>query len=179
MEPILQVGLFLVLALICGRQASAQGGNAGRFGTLGGVEPVGQYPSQQYYLALQVYRSGDLEQAVELFERVQTRQDINGGWIDSIPVLAMRAECYWHLGHMPEVHASLDEVFQIAIRYRGWLGRVDWASAMQPGVQRAPNRDFGRQQQRSSDCRSRTEYRWGRADSSRRKRFSVVARSKN
>jgi hypothetical protein len=141
-QPIVLAGLFLVVGVMVvgtgSQQAEAQGGNAGRFGTLGGVEPTGRYPSQQYYLAMEVYRSGDLEQAVELFERVSTRRDINGRWIDSIPVLAMRAECYWHLGHMPEVHATLDEVFQIAIRYRGWLGRVDWAAAIQPGVQRSP-----------------------------------------
>lgn len=116
---------------------SAQGGNVGRFGTLGGVEPQGQYPSQQYYIALSAYRAGDLEAAIDLFDQVPTRRDINGRWIDSIPVLAMEAECYYQLGHMPAVRERVDEVFRIAIRNRGWLNRVDWASALQP-VQVAP-----------------------------------------
>lgn len=125
--------------------AHGQGGNLGGFGTLGGTEPVGQYPPQQYYVALDVYRSGDLETAVEMFDRVPTRRDINGRWLDSIPVLAMQAECYWQLGHMPAVQANVDEVFRIAIRYRGWLSRVDWNSALQPGVQRPTRQNLWRE----------------------------------
>lgn len=131
---VVRIGLALiaVLATLSAGHVLAQGRNSGRFGTLGGVEPQGQYPSQAYYVALAAYRSGDLETAIELFDQVPTRRDINGRWLDSIPVLAMRAECYWHLGHIPAARENVDEAFRIAIRYRGWLSRVDWASSMQP-----------------------------------------------
>ncbi len=116
----------------------AQGGNLGGFGTLGGVEPTGQYPPPQYYYALQVYRSGDLVEAIDAFEGAvrSGRRDIRGRWIDSIPALAMLAECNWHLGNLPAARNYCDQVFQIAITNRGWLGRVDWQSVMQQGVQR-------------------------------------------
>lgn len=118
------------------RSASAQAG-AGGFGTLGGVEPGGQYPSQQYYIALEIYRTGDMEEAVRAFDNAMrsTRKDINGRWIDSIPALAMMAECHWQLGDLASVREHLDEAFRIAIRNRGWLGKIDWQNAMQPGAQ--------------------------------------------
>ncbi len=117
----------------------AQGGNLGGFGTLGGVEPAGQYPSPQYYIALEIYRSGDLPEAINAFERAVSagRRDIRGRWIDSIPALAMLAECNWHLGNVPAAREYCDQVFQIAISHRGWLGRIDWQSVMQPRVQLA------------------------------------------
>jgi hypothetical protein len=118
----------------------AQGGNIGGFGTLGGVEPTGQYPSPQYYLALEIYRSGDLGEAIVAMEDAlrSGRRDIRGRWIDSIPALAMMAECHWQLGNIPAAKEYIDQVFQIAITNRGWLGRVDWQSAVQPGVQLSP-----------------------------------------
>ena len=54
--------LFLAMTLIGISSVSAQSGSGRRFGTLGGVEPAGQYPSPQYYVALEAYRAGDLEQ---------------------------------------------------------------------------------------------------------------------
>ena len=104
---------------------------------LGGVEPSGQYPSQQYYIGVDIYRSGDLEEAIDVLDAAlrSSRRDINGRWIDAIPALAMLAECHWHLGNVPAAREHVDHVFQIAIRNRGWLGRIDWASSLQPGVQ--------------------------------------------
>ena len=121
----------LIVVLMIGFSNSARGQNL-----LGGVEPRGEYPSQQYYLALEIYRSGDLEQALEAFDMAmgRTRRDINGQWIDAIPVHAMQAECYWHLGNLPACRASLDQAFAIAIRHRGWLSKADWQSALKPGA---------------------------------------------
>ncbi len=118
-------------------QAAHSQGNAGNFGTLGGVEPVGQYPSPQYYIGLDVYRSGDLEGAIDVLDNALrgSRRDIHGRWIDAIPALAMLAECHWQLGNLPAAREALDQVFQIAIRNRGWLGRIDWQSSLRQGVQ--------------------------------------------
>ncbi len=137
-QPVLSIGLlFLLVASISPSSALAQGGNLGGFGTLGGVEPVGQYPAPQYYLALEIYRRGDLVDAIDAFENAlrSGRRDIRGRWIDSIPALAMLAECNWHLGNVPAARDYCDQALQIAIANRGWLGRVDWQSVMQPGVQ--------------------------------------------
>ncbi|WP_345683803.1 hypothetical protein [Novipirellula caenicola] len=118
----------------------AQGSGLGSFGTLGGIEPGGRYPSQEYYIALEIYRSGDLENALDAFEGAlrSTRRDINGRWIDSIPVYAMLAECYWHMGSVPQARENIDAAMQVAIRYRGWLNKVDWRSAVRDGVQVSP-----------------------------------------
>ncbi len=134
---VLLIGSALVSGMFGGhRTASAQQS------ILGGSEPGVQYPSEQYYLALSIYRDGDLEGAIEAFEMAmrRTRKDVNGQWIDAIPVYAMLAECYWRVGNLPACQGSLDEAFRIAIRYRGWLGQPDWDSAMRGNVQLAPER---------------------------------------
>lgn len=132
----------VLFAIAAPSRAMAQAGGMGSFGTLGGVEPTGQYPPQSYYLALDVYRSGDLPNAVDAFESALrgSRRNVNGRMIDAIPALAMLGECYWHLGNVPASRDYADQVFQIAIQYQGWLGQVDWNSAVQNGVQRTrPN----------------------------------------
>ncbi|WP_168566733.1 CHAT domain-containing protein [Crateriforma spongiae] len=107
-----------------------------------GSEPSGTYPNEFYYVALQDYRNGDLELAMDRFDVAlgRCRRDINGRWIDSIPVLAMTAECHWHAGNLPACRAALDQVFQLVARHRGWLGRVDWDQLVQPGAVRSPTR---------------------------------------
>ena len=99
-------------------------------------------PSPQYYLGLEIYRSGDLTQAVDVLESSLrgSRRDINGRWIDSIPSLAMLAECYWLLGDLETSKQYLDQAFQIAIRNRGWLGRSGFQSATRGNAVRSkPN----------------------------------------
>ncbi len=137
----LSTWLFVFNFLIAGQTAWGQGGGLG--GGLGGFEPSVSYPSETYYRALQVYRDGDLEGATELFEAAnrRTRKDINGQWIDAIPVYAMMAECYWHLGDMVSVRNSVDSAFQLAIRHRGWLAKPMWESVLNPSMQ--PARPIG------------------------------------
>ena len=108
-------------------------------GILGGVEPTGQYPNPQYYLALEIYRSGDLSTASAAFEGALRlgRKDIRGRWIDSIPTLAMLAECHWQLGNLVAAREAIDQAIGIAIANRGWLSRIDWVSVVQPNLQRS------------------------------------------
>lgn len=104
-------------------------------------EPMGlRYPPDEYYLGLQAYRAGDLDAAVNLFDRAvgRGRIDGDGRWIDSIPALTLLAECHWQLGSLVMAKQQLDLVFQIAVRRRGWLGRVDWQSMLVSGGQRSP-----------------------------------------
>ena len=86
----------LVLAItgVVGTCGSAFGQGAG-LGPSIGREPLSNgYPSAEYYFALDVYRSGDLERAIDAFEVAigRTRKDINGHWIDAIPVYAIWRE---------------------------------------------------------------------------------------
>ena len=126
------IGLFLSLASV------VQGQVGGGLSILGGVEPTGQYPSPQYYLALEIYRSGDLATASDAFEEAlrQTRRDVRGRWIDSIPPLAMMAECQWQLGNLVGAREYVDQAMQITIANRGWLSRIDWGAMLQPNQQR-------------------------------------------
>lgn len=106
-----------------------------------GVEPnVVSYPPQEYYAALEVYRTGELDRAIDAFEFAigRTRRDINGHWIDAIPCYAMMAECQYYRGDLEAAMQSVDMVLKIAIRHRGWLHRPVWTEVLQRQVQIAP-----------------------------------------
>ncbi len=113
-------------------------------GGLGAIGRGSGYPSQQYYFALEVYRSGDLANAMEGFDASlgQTRLDGDGRWIDAIPSYAMLAECHWQLGNLPMAMANIDAALQLAVQHRGWLSRVDFSSALTDAV-RAPDSSSG------------------------------------
>ncbi len=113
-------------------------------GGLGAIGRGSGYPSQQYYLAMEVYRSGDLANAIEGFDAAigQTRLDGDGRWIDAIPPYAMLAECHWQLGNLPMAMANIDAALQLAVRHRGWLSRVDFSSALTDAA-RAPDSSSG------------------------------------
>lgn len=123
-----------------GSHAVVHGQGGGLGGGLGGFEPKVSYPSNEYYAGLEIYRSGDLENAVEMFESAlrRTRKDINGRWIDAIPVYAMLAECYWQFGDLEEARRNAEEALSLAIRYRGWLANVDWESTLRQGAITTP-----------------------------------------
>ncbi|MEO1524981.1 MAG: CHAT domain-containing protein [Planctomycetota bacterium] len=92
--------------------------------------PTGQsgYPSREYYLALEVYRTGELDVAIDAFELAlsRTRRDVNGRWIDAIPVLAMLGESQYQMGDLEGAMQSFDMALSIASRFRGWLRRPVW-----------------------------------------------------
>ncbi|TWU07676.1 CHAT domain-containing protein [Stieleria varia] len=105
-------------------------------GQLGGVEVLGTYPPDQYYQALEVYRDGDLDRAVDAFDFAlgSTRRDINGRWLDSIPVLAMLGECYYQGGDLESANQAVEQAINVAIRYRGWLSNPIWQDVINPGI---------------------------------------------
>ncbi len=97
----------------------------------------GQYPNAQYYVALEIYREGDLATAAEAFDSAlgSTRKDINGRWIDAIPVHAMLAECFYQAGDLPTAVQHIDAALALAAGNRGWLSALDWQDLATAGVQ--------------------------------------------
>lgn len=123
--------VFLVAACLIGAPAAAQSGMGTGFGTLGGVEPAGQYPPPQYYIGLQIYRGGDLASAVAAFEGSlrNSRRTVNFRMIDAVPSLAMLAECHYYLGDLESAQRYIDEAWQVATVSRRWLEKADWRQA--------------------------------------------------
>ncbi|MGV3485991.1 MAG: CHAT domain-containing protein [Planctomycetaceae bacterium] len=97
------------------------------------------YPNQQYFVALEIYREGDLATAAEAFEDAlgQCRKDVNGRWIDAIPVHAMLGECLYQAGDLPAAVEQIDAAMALAIRNRGWLSALEWQDALTAGVRPA------------------------------------------
>jgi hypothetical protein len=104
------------------------------------VPSANTYPNQQYYLALEVYREGDLANALIAFDGAlgRTRRDPTGRWIDAIPVHAMIAECLYQLGDLPGAVENIDAALALTIRHRGWLSALTW-NDLASGAARAPD----------------------------------------
>ena len=139
-------GLAVGALLLTCWSAIAQGQqfqNGQQIGPLGGTETLGVYPPDSYYQALLIYRDGDLDQTIDAFEISlrQTRRDINGRWLDAIPVLAMLGEVYWDAGNLEASNQAVEQAINIAIRYRGWLSGPIWNDLVRPG-NRAVNPQF-------------------------------------
>ncbi len=96
----------------------------------GGLGQLSQnnYPNDQYFLALEIYREGNLAAAVEAFNDSLglCRKDPTGRWIDAIPVHAMLAECFYQVGDLPAAIDNIDAALALAIRHRGWLSGLDY-----------------------------------------------------
>ncbi len=93
------------------------------------------YPNAQYYVGLELYREGSCGDASGAFDAALKicRRDPSGRWIDAIPVHAMLGECFYQAGDLPAATQQIDAALEIAIRYGGWLGRVDWNLVMKAG----------------------------------------------
>ncbi len=104
--------------------------------------PQQTYPSQTYYQALEVYRSGELSLAIKGFEDALSRgrRDTQGRWIDAIPVHAMLAECHYEAGNLRMAHQHLDQALQIASRFPNWIMSLQWPPGQDPGMRQAINR---------------------------------------
>ncbi|QEG40643.1 hypothetical protein [Roseimaritima ulvae] len=104
--------------------------------------PQQTYPSQTYYQALEVYRTGELSLAIKAFEDAlsRCRRNSQGRWIDAIPVHAMLAECHYEAGNLRLAHQHLDQALQIASRFPNWIMSLQWPSVQNPNVSQAVNR---------------------------------------
>lgn len=130
------LGFVIVLHLAPAIQAQNPVVNGAVQGQLGGREPLGVYPPEAYYQALEIYRDGDLARAIDAFDFAlgRTRRDIQGRWLDAIPVLAMLGEAHWHSGNLEASSQAVEQAMSIAVRYRGWLSQALWAELARPGT---------------------------------------------
>ena len=98
--------------------------------------PQNSYPNQQYFLALEIYREGDLATAADAFDGAlgRCRRDTNGRWIDAIPVHAMLGECFYQAGDLPSAVEQIDAALALAVQHRGWLSSLEWQDALAAAV---------------------------------------------
>jgi len=98
--------------------------------------PQNTYPNEQYYFALEIYREGNLQDAFEAFEMAlgRCRKDINGRWLDAIPVHAMLGECFYQAGDLPAAAEQAELALAIAANNRGWLSALEWQDVVSAAV---------------------------------------------
>lgn len=131
--------VFLVLVCVASVPAISLAQNAPVIPGLD-VAPANSYPNDQYFLALQVYREGDLVNAAAAFDQAlgRTRKDSTGRWIDSIPVYAMLGECLYQSGDLAGAIENFDIALALTVRHRGWLSALTWNDLMS-APQRQPD----------------------------------------
>ncbi len=101
----------------------------------GATNPPGVvYPSPEYYLALDAYRSGALVDATKGFQAAYraARVDVNGKGIDAIPALVMLGECHYQAGDLLAAQEQFDQALQTSLRHEGWLNALQWPLQVTP-----------------------------------------------
>lgn len=106
--------------------------------------PTRQIPSPIYYAGLDLYRRGDVVSALEAFETADrlTLRTNDGRWLDSVPALAMRAECLYQLGDCVGAAEAIDHILSICSIEDLWMSRVFWEGLPSGGERITDNRDL-------------------------------------
>ncbi|MBC8351853.1 MAG: CHAT domain-containing protein [Planctomycetes bacterium] len=102
-----------------------------------------EYPPNEYYLALNIYQSGDFNDAGRAF-RSAARSGIRsseGRWVDSICYHTMLGECMFQMGELGQAADEYTAALNLFLAHRNWMLRVDFPLTLQPdqaGSRRLP-----------------------------------------
>jgi len=104
---------------------------------------IREYPPSEYYLALNIYHSGDFTDAGRAF-RAAARSGIRsseGRWVDSICYHTMLGESMFQMGELGQAADEYTAALNLFLAHRNWMLRVDFAAVLQPdqaGSRRVP-----------------------------------------
>jgi len=95
------------------------------------AQPVGDLPRSAYYVAREMFRSGNVEDAADGFQTVlnNAARTASDGWIDSIPALVMLGECFYQRGNLTQALEHYNAALTIVLKYPGWLDQFNIADA--------------------------------------------------
>ncbi|MDA1052751.1 MAG: hypothetical protein O3C40_20040 [Planctomycetota bacterium] len=131
-----------------------------------------EYPRNEYYLALNIYQSGEFTDAAGAF-RAAARSGIRsseGRWIDSICYHTMLGESMYQMGELGQAADEYTAALNLFLAHRNWLLRVELSPILEPdqaGSRRLPT--WGVSARRAIPARfpSRYQILQGRFDNER------------
>ncbi|MEO8493697.1 MAG: CHAT domain-containing protein [Planctomycetota bacterium] len=123
---------------------------------------IREYPSNDYYVALNIYDTGDFTDAARAF-RAAARSGIRsteGRWVDSICYHTMLGESMYQMGENAQAVDEYSAALSLFLAHRNWMLRVDFSSVIlqpdQAGGQRVPT--WGVSTRRAIPARFPTRY---------------------
>lgn len=95
------------------------------------AQPVGDLPRPAYYVARELFRSGNIPEASRGFQSVlnNSARTSTDGWIDSIPPLVMLGECYFQQGNLSEALEHYNAALSLVLNFPGWLDQFSLVDA--------------------------------------------------
>ena len=93
-----------------------------------------EYPSRQYYLAMQLFEEGEFLDAAQGFLEAGRAgvQSSEGRWVDSICYFAMLGECHYQMGDLAKASEQYASALNLLIAYPAWMLRVEFSPTIEP-----------------------------------------------
>ncbi|MBI2481763.1 MAG: hypothetical protein HYV60_24905, partial [Planctomycetia bacterium] len=108
------------------------------------LPPTREYPTNEYYLALDIYHAGEFTDAARAF-RSAARSGVRsteGRWVDSICYHAMLGESLYQMGQLGPAVDEYTAALNLFLAHRNWLLRVEFPPVLEPdqgSARRVPN----------------------------------------
>lgn len=86
------------------------------------AQPLGELPRPTYYVAREMFRIGNIQEAASGLESViaVSRRSFPDGWIDLIPPHVMLGECLYQQGNLAGALEQYQTALGIALRFPAW-----------------------------------------------------------
>jgi len=103
--------------------------------------PTREYPSQEYYLAMNVFSQGDFVSASRAFQSAGRSgiRSTEGRWVDSICYFTMVGECYYQMGELGPALDQFTAALNLLVAHQHWMLRVEFPPQLEPS-QTVPRR---------------------------------------
>ncbi|MEX0820320.1 MAG: tetratricopeptide repeat protein, partial [Pirellulaceae bacterium] len=120
-----------------------------------------EYPTNEYYLALNIYQAGEFSEAGRAFRSAARSgmRSSEGRWVDSICYHTMLGECMFQMGELGQAADEYTAALSLFLAHRNWMLRVDFPPGLEPdqaGSRRRPT--WGASARRSVPARFSHRY---------------------
>ncbi|QDV27686.1 CHAT domain-containing protein [Aureliella helgolandensis] len=101
------------------------------------AQAVSELPRAEYYLSRELLGAGRTLDAAEGFDTARSRARRIGElrWIDSVPPLVMRGECFYQQGNLGAALELYESALQLAIENPDWLDQLEIPGEQLPAIE--------------------------------------------
>lgn len=108
------------------------------------VPPPREYPTNEYYLALDIYHAGEFTDAARAFRSAARSgmRSSEGRWVDSICYHTMLGESMYQMGQLGPAVDEYTAALNLFLVHRNWMLRVEFPPVLEPDqgtARRVPN----------------------------------------
>ncbi len=98
------------------------------------VAQTREYPTNEYYLALDIYHAGEFTEAARAFRSAARSgmRSTEGRWVDSICYHTMLGESLYQMGQLGAAADEYTAALNLFLTHRNWLLRVEFPPVLEP-----------------------------------------------